>query len=360
MSRFPTVTNFSTNSKIVNTVIVGDVRKQLAQLPDALVDSVITSPPYFQLRDYGSENQIGLEPNVSVWVDELRLVMDGLSRVLKPTGSVWLNLGDSFSRHQRFGAPSKSLLLAPERLALALIKDGWIIRNKVIWAKTRPMPTSVRDRLASTWEVIYFLTRSHHYYYDLDAIRIPHLSSLKHSTKTLKSYPPVSATPPNWDVPIDGNNIGLAKLKAQGLSGHPLGKNPGDVWRLASANFRGDHFATFPPRLVERPLLATCPEKICIRCGIPWQRSPTSTVGNLSVRGELHPSCKCHKGWRPGLVFDPFFGAGTVGLVAEEHRRDWLGIEVNPHFATLAKDRIYKARHQRETKKDDQNYEAMA
>ncbi len=339
--------SLSYSSITLNTVIVGDVRKRLAEIPEASVDSVVTSPPYFQLRDYGTKNQMGLEPEVSAWVNELRLVMGGLSRVLKPTGSVWLNLGDSFSRHPHFGAPPKSLLLGPERLALALIEDGWTIRNKVIWAKTRSMPSSVRDRLSCTWEVIYFLTRSRHYYFDLDAIRIPHITSLKHPAKALKPYPPLSASPPNWAGPLAGNNVGLAKLKAQGLSGHPLGKNPGDVWTMASANFRGEHFATFPPRLVEQPLLATCPEKVCNDCGSPWLRSQAKTVGHITVPGDLRPSCKCRKGWRPGVVLDPFFGAGTVGLVAETHRRDWLGIELNPRFAKLAIDRITNARNTR-------------
>ena len=162
--------NLPGSSIDINTVVIGDVRKRLAEVPEASVDSVVTSPPYFQLRDYGTEHQIGLEPDVSAWVSELRLVMGGLATVLKPTGSVWLNLGDSFSRHAHFGAPPKSLLLGPERLALALIEDGWTIRNKVIWAKTRSMPSSVRDRLSCTWEVVYFLTRSRHYYFDLDAI----------------------------------------------------------------------------------------------------------------------------------------------------------------------------------------------
>lgn len=334
-----------------NSVIVGDARRRLAEIPESSIDAVVTSPPYFQLRDYGSKNQMGLEPDVSAWVNELRLVMRGLARVLKPTGSVWLNLGDSFSRHQHFGAPPKSLLLGPERLALALIEDGWTIRNKVIWAKTRSMPTSVRDRLACTWEVIYFLTRSRCYYFDLDAIRVPHRSSLKHPTKALEPYPPLSASPPNWARPLAGNNMGLAKLKAQGLTGNPLGKNPGDVWTMASANFRGEHFATFPAHLVEQPLLATCPEKVCVGCGSPWQRgAATSTIGRLAVQSELIQSCKCAKGWRPGVVLDPFFGAGTVGLVAEAHRRNWLGIELNPRFANLAMNRIAKARSQRATK----------
>ena len=118
---------------------------------------------------------------------ELREVMRELARVLKPSGSVWLNVGDSYSRHLRYGAPPKSLLLGPERLALELLKDGWTIRNKVIWAKSQSMPCSVRDRLACTWEVVYFLTRSRQYYFDLDSIRVPHRS--KAPTKAGRGRP---------------------------------------------------------------------------------------------------------------------------------------------------------------------------
>ena len=326
-----------------NVVVIGDVRKRLAELPAASMDCVITSPPYFQLRDYGMGNQIGLEDNVDEWVDELRLVMRGVARVIKPTGSVWLNLGDTFSRHDTFGAPPKSLLLGPERIALGLIADGWTIRNKVVWAKTNTMPNPVRDRLSCSWEIIYFLTRANHYYFDLDAIRVPHTSApARHRPTTTASVPPGSR--PTWAGPLAGNNAGLARLKAQGLVGHPLGKNPADVWQLPASNFRGQHFATFPPTLVQRPLLATCPERVCRSCNRPWQREPARRLGQLAVRGELRPGCRCRKGWQPGLVLDPFFGAGTVGLVAEQLGRDWLGIELNSAFAKLATERIEAAR----------------
>ena len=333
-----------------NTVMVGDACKRLAQLPDRSVDAVITSPPYLQLRNYHVSRQIGLEENVDGWVEELRLVAQQLARVLKPTGSLWLNLGDSYSRHRRTGGPPKSLLLAPERLALALIEDGWIIRNKVIWAKTNPMPASVGDRLSCSWEVVYFLVRSPRYYFDLDAIRVPHRSASRKSrgtTLTSTAYPPSRSAAPSWAGPLAGNNTGLATLKARGLVGHPLGANPRDVWRMATASFRGEHFATFPPSLVERPLLASCPERTCRRCGKPWQRDPVRTLGHLAVRGELRPGCRCRKGWRPGVVLDPFFGAGTVGVAAEAHKRDWLGIELNPDFAVLARKRIQAERGKR-------------
>ena len=326
-----------------NTVIGGDVRQQLVMLPSRSIDCVITSPPYFQLRDYQVSRQIGLEDGVEDWVRALRLVMRGIARVLKPSGSVWLNLGDSYSRHSKHGAVRKSLLLGPERLAIGLIEDGWTMRNKVIWAKTNTMPSSVRDRLSCSWEVLYFLTRGEHYNFDLDVIRVPARSARRESSSH-KFYPPSSSLPPKWAGPLAGNNTGLARLKAEGRVSHPLGKNPADVWALPVANFRGAHFATFPPTLVTRPLLASCPERVCRRCGSPWERQAAPRVNGLSTLGDLRRVCGCRAGWQPGVVLDPFFGAGTVGLVAEQHNRDWLGIELNPDFVALAEERIASAR----------------
>jgi DNA modification methylase len=330
-----------------NQILIGDVRERLADLPDASVDTVITSPPYVALRNYGVDGQIGEKPDAEAWVDEMRAVGRELARVLKPSGSWWLNIGDSYSRHPRSGAPAKSLLLAPERLALALVADGWVLRSKVIWAKTNPMPNSVADRLSCTWEVIYFLVRSPTYHFDLDAIRIPHRSpSRRQATGNPNAvYPPASAGRPEWAGPLAGSNSGLARLKAQGLAGHPLGKNPGDVWTMATANFRGEHFAVFPTNLVRTPLLATCPEKVCGRCGKPWKRDSVRTAGQLAVRGELRRTCRCRAATRPGVVLDPFLGSGTVGVVAEAHGRDWVGIELNPVFARLAEQRISAERN---------------
>ena len=323
-----------------NVVLVGDVRQRLAELPAGSVDCVMTSPPYFQLRNYGSPEQIGMEANVEAWADELRLVMRDIARVLKPGGSLWLNVGDSYSRHTRYGTPPKSLLLGPERLVLALCGDGWIVRNRVAWVKRNTMPTSVGDRLACTWETVYLLVRTRSYFFDLDAIRVPHRSTPRAPYRTAADgYPPKGVTPEGWGGPLAGSNTGLANLKARGLVGHPLGKNPGDVWSTAVSNFRGAHFATFPTSLVTRPLLASCPERVCRTCGQPWQRPPSRTV-----RGALQPTCTCKRAWRAGLVLDPFFGSGTVGVVAELHGRDWLGIELNPSFAAIARQRITAAR----------------
>ncbi|MDJ0769420.1 MAG: site-specific DNA-methyltransferase [Ilumatobacter sp.] len=318
-----------------NTILVGDALEHLRTLPSASIDTVITSPPYFQLRRYGmGEREYGQEPNVDEWVAQLRGVCAEIHRVLVPTGSLWLNLGDSYSRHDKYGAPAKSLLLGPERLALALIADGWRLRNSAVWAKTNPMPSSVRDRLTCTWENVYFFTKQSTYHFDLDAIRVPH-----RTTRPTKPNPNAGAyLPTAWRAPLSHDNNGLAALKRQGRVGHPAGKNPGDVWNLATARYAGAHFATFPTSLVDLPIRSTCPPRRCLRCRIPVLKQ----IGRTALRSTTHYSCRAPS--EPGIVLDPFMGSGTVGVAAEQHGRDWIGIELNPQLARLANERIADAR----------------
>jgi len=329
-----------------NEILVGDATEKLRTLPSASVDCVITSPPYWNLRDYRAEGQIGLEANIDEWVASLRSVFVEVVRVLKPGGGLWLNIGETFSSDAKVGVPAKGMVCAPERLLLALAEDGWIVRSKVIWSKTNTMPNCVADRLHVTYEPIYFLVRSPRYYFDLNAIRDPKVPS----PKLLAQAMPAD----------DGTEL----ADALDDPAHPiLGTNPGDVWRIPTKGFKGPHFATFPPELVRRPLLATCPEAICTACGKPWKRSVRTwrvSLGDGSSRryeddgyvmrfdklwntlrqtGDLVP-CGCNAPTVRGVVLDPFFGAGTVAVVAKEHERDWIGIEINPEYAELARDRI--------------------
>jgi site-specific DNA-methyltransferase (adenine-specific) len=320
----------------LNHILVGDARTALRQLPDGFVDCVVGSPPYFRLRDYQHPGQLGLEEHAQQWVNELRGVLRQLGRVLVPTGSVWLNLGDRYSTGTE-GAPAKSLLLGPERLALALIEDGWIVRNKIIWAKRNPMPNPTADRLSCTWEVVYLLTRQRSYFFDLDAIRRPHTSMRNPRSRSAWSVPP------EWRVSPSAHS-GLDELSTAGRVGHPLGKNPGDVWWLSTASYRGPHHAVFPLSLAERPIKAGCPERRCQRCRQPWTRQTVRKLGHLAVRGELKPSCQCRARSERGLVLDPFIGSGTTAIAAEREGRNWLGIELNPDFAKAATERIRAAR----------------
>lgn len=319
-----------------NVVLPGDAGDVLPTLLAESVDCVITSPPYYRLRDYGAAGQLGQELTVEAYVANVRAVMREVLRVLKPSGSLWLNLGDTYSRHHRFGAPAKSLLLAPERIARALIADGWLLRNKVIWHKPNPLPHSTADRLSPTYEVVYFFTKSARYFFDLDAIRAPHRSAgragRRRGAEASRRY--------------QGGNAGLARLKAAGHVGHRAGKNPGDVWTQATAVDRLGHQATFPEALIERPILATCPERICVQCDQPWTRPARvlrvhTAEGSREVRqaGEL-ARCDCFAPSRPGVVLDPFAGTGTTCTVAARLGRDYLGIELSPRYQELAEQRL--------------------
>jgi DNA modification methylase len=324
-----------------NRIILGDALTRLRVLPDASVDCVVTSPPYFRLRDYDVDGQIGLERHVDQWVEQLVAISEQVRRVLVPTGTFWLNLGDTYSNHPSQGADRKSLLMAPERLALRLQQSGWIIRNKIIWAKPNPTPSSIPDRLNCTHEVIYALAKQPTYFFDLDAIRQPHRSAVK-AARTDK---PGTAPREQWRGPNGMAATGLQALKARGGVGHPLGKNPGDVWTIAPGGYRGAHHAIFPIALAERMIAAGCPEARCTRCRLPWRRQVIRALGGTATRAALAPTCTCKQASEPGLVLDPFMGSGTTAVAAETLGRDWLGIELNPDFAKAARTRIAGTRH---------------
>jgi DNA modification methylase len=327
----------------VGRILLGDATRELRRLPSQSVDQVVTSPPYFRLRNYDHAAQLGLEEHIDHWVDALVGVLDEVARVLTPTGTLWLNLGDTYATHARQGAVRKSLLLGPERLAIKLAERGWILRNKIIWAKTTHLPSSVRDRLSSSYELIYVFALDQRYFFDLDAVRIPHRSQPPNARADDTAH---TTARESWRGPNGVGTAGLDILKAAGRIGHPLGKNPGDVWQLPSSNYRGSHHATYPILLVERMIRAGCPEARCMRCLLPWQRI-TRRLGATAVRGALKPTCRCRTGREPGVVLDPFFGVGTTAVAAEQLERNWVGIEINPDFTREAYARIEAARRAR-------------
>lgn len=323
-----------------NSILTGNARDLLADLLPESVDCCITSPPYANgLRDYGAPGQLGQEPTITEYVETLRAVLGGVRRVLKDSGSLWLNLGDAYSKQPRHGAPRGGLLLAPQRVALALAADGWIVRNVAIWHKPNPLPESASDRLSRVSEVVIFAAKTRHPLFDLDSIRVPHRSAAR-----------ARPQPRERHRRYQGNNTGLGRLKATGRVGHRNGKNPGDVWTIPTATDRLGHQATFPEALIEPMIRATCPERICVQCDESWMR-PTrirnvaTSEGVRYVRevGELQ-KCDCRSEVRPGVVLDPFMGTGTTAVVAERLNRDWLGVELNPGFAALTRQRLRMAR----------------
>jgi site-specific DNA-methyltransferase (adenine-specific) len=203
------------------------------------------------------------------------------------------------------------------------------------------MPSSVRDRLTCSWEAVYVFVRQPGYFFDLDSVRQPHSSQHHGRLDPSHQRPRMREV---WRGPNGDDASGLDLMKARGIIGHPLGKNPGDVWRIASSGYRGAHHATFPISLAERAILAGSPEARCTLCRLPWKRQLIRALGGAAVRGTLGPTCGCDSASEPGLVLDPFFGAGTTAVAAERLHRDWLGIELNPAFADLARRRIQDAR----------------
>lgn len=289
------------------TLYVGDVRAVIAQLPDESVDCVVTSPPYWGLRDYGHDGQIGLEqsPDCLGWatgdecgecfVCSLVGVFRDLRRVLVAHGTCWLNLGDTYASKARgsdegwatsrltnpasqqkvqaaalrkdgqrhrgklAGLKEKDLAGIPWRVALALQADGWWLRSDVIWSKPNVMPESTTDRPTKAHEYVFLLAKSPRYYFDRDAVREPH--SGQASGNVERFFPPAGHSIQNVHL---GRSIPWAQSS--------VGRNVRTVWEIATQPYKGAHFAVFPPRLAERCVLAGCPPEVCTVCGKPRVR----------------------------------------------------------------------------------------
>lgn len=349
------MTNLQTG--VVHT---GDAAETLRTLPESSVHMVMTSPPYWQLRDYGEEGQLGLEETAEEFVDAIADVCDEIMRVLRPDGSLWLNLGDTYD--------DKDKQLIPERVAIECQSRGWILRNDVTWHKPNPMPNSVKDRLNTTTEEVFHLVPQKSYYYDLDAIREEYADvSVRRATD-------------RWDGDaVRGHPEGKAQTLDPEQFTHPRGKNPGDVFEVTTKPFPDAHFAVYPPELCEKPIKATCPSEVCAECGSPYERVvERDTVSDETIREEFPERAESVgasernddirrrikgeelrelrgeptvKGWRstcdcdtdatePGVVLDPFAGAGTTLLKAKDLGRRFVGIELSAEYADMARKRV--------------------
>lgn len=281
---------------------VGDAKTVLDRLPARIAHTCVTSPPYWGLRDYDIDGQLGGERSPDDYVANLVDVLRGVRRVLRDDGTVWLNLGDSYAKRAHrdpnsvyfTGLKPGDVCGIPWAVAMALRADGWHLRNDVIWHKEKVMPASVKDRLTVCHEYVFLLAKQRRYAYDVDAIREPHAEStlkrIKYGLKHRHSPDAGVAIPP-----VDTERMGTRFA-------HPLGRNRRTVWRVSPTSYKGAHFAVYPPKLIEPCVLAGCPEG--------------------------------------GVVLDPFFGSGTTGLVAREHGRRCIGIELSPEFAELARARL--------------------
>ena len=438
-----------------------DVRKALKMIPDESIDCQICSPPYWGLRDYGKDTetiwdgsptcehefgkrikmknrhkkgetnpgkeawykekgaisqvagnfckkcnawkgQLGLEPDLNLYIEHLLEIFDEVKRVLRSDGICWVNLADTYSgnigkrsgwtdnklgfskeealekgvclnRKFDYSLPQKCLCGIPERFMLGMIDHGWVLRNKIIWFKRNHMPSSVKDRFANSWEYLFMFVKNRKYYFDLDSIRIPHKwvnekgkrigsDTIGQGSKLTKHDLATNRQYGSYSDPLHAKPL------------HPKGKNPGDMWDITTRPFKEAHFAVFPEKLVERPIKVT-PREICNKCGKPKVRKiigGNPNAFNIRVRDvkekrikhtdrkasekevqdyneknyvseqkEIIESCNCKAGFHPAIILDIFAGSGTTLKVARDWGRDATGIEIKPEYCKIIKKRLY-------------------
>lgn len=303
-------------------ILLGDALEGLRTLEPESVHTCVTSPPYFNLRDYGVAGQIGNEDTPEAFVGKLVEVFREVWRVLRPDGTLWVNIGDSYATRSGKQPPTntrnscghtekrtpagykyKDLIGVPWALAFALRADGWYLRQDIIWNKSNCMPESVQDRCTKSHEYIFLLSKSEHYYFDPQAIREP--AGTKGNARSFRGGGAYTGG-------RSFNNSAEVARESHGNVKNDTGtRNKRDVWTVSTTGFRGAHFAVFPEKLIEPCILAGCPEG--------------------------------------GTVLDPFTGSGTTGVVAKRLGRNFVGCEINPDYAKMAADRIAAEPERRHT-----------
>ena len=306
----------------LNKIYQGDSLQVLKTFPNESIDCIITSPPYYGLRDYGIEGQIGQEKTPQEYISNLMKIMDECKRVLKKTGSLWVNIGDTYpsgggkaiecsfvrnsknSKDNKFSPDfppksklrstmGKSLLGIPERFVIAMYDSMWLRRNTIIWYKPNCMPSSAKDRFTVDFEYLYFFTKQKKYYFETQYEDFSPLNIKRHGEKQYLSKKEKLTI----ELGIRGGYVKMGDWKP-----NPAGRMKRCVWKIQTKPFKGAHFAIFPEKLIETPIKACCPAK--------------------------------------GVVLDCFMGAGTVGVVAKKLGVDYVGIELNKDYVTMANNRI--------------------
>ncbi|MCI8843855.1 MAG: site-specific DNA-methyltransferase [Oscillospiraceae bacterium] len=293
----------------------GDALECLRTLETESIHTCVTSPPYYNLRNYETAGQIGMEVTPEEYIAKLVDVFREVRRVLRPDGTLWLNIGDSYATRSGAQPPTntrnshghtakrlpagykyKDLMGIPWLLAFALRADGWYLRQDIIWHKTNAMPESVRDRCTKAHEYIFLLSKSERYYFDAAAIREP--CGKKGNARTFRGGGAYTGSQ-------SFQNSTRVERESHGNTANSTGtRNKRSVWYIATAQFKAAHYATFPEKLVAPCILAGCPEG--------------------------------------GMVLDPFAGSGTTGVVAKRFRRNFVGVEINPDYWKMAMDRVVK------------------
>ena len=296
-----------------NIIHIGDNLFHLTNIPDNSVDMCVTSPPYYNLRDYKNSGQIGAENTVKDFVENLCKVFDEIHRILKPTGSCWVNIGDTYDK--------KRLLQVPSRFEIAMCDRGWHLRNEIIWSKPNPQPISSKDRFWGNHEKFFWFVKDvKKYYFNRDAILVPqaeisirrmfsknNMSKRKDFNATSKEGFAISSNSQDKHYARMREEMGIDKeFNYEELikSGKCPTRPEFDTWNVPSVTYKGAHFAVYPPELIEKPILSCCPEQ--------------------------------------GIMIDPFMGSGTTGEVAKLNNRRYIGLELNPEYAILANERISK------------------
>ena len=296
-----------------NIIHIGDNIFHLTNIPDASVDMCVTSPPYYNLRDYKNSGQIGAENTVNDFVENLCKVFDEVKRILKPTGSCWVNIGDTYDK--------KRLLQVPSRFEIAMCDRGWHLRNEIIWSKPNPQPISSKDRFWGNHEKFFWFVKDvKKYYFNRDPILVPqaeisirrmfsknNMDKRKDFKATSKEGFAISSSSQDKHYARMREEMGIDKeFNYEELikSGKCPMRPEFDTWDIPSVTYKGAHFAVYPPELIEKPILSCCPEQ--------------------------------------GIVVDPFMGSGTTGEVAKLNNRKYIGLELNTEYAILANERISK------------------
>ena len=282
----------------------GDVLSSPQEIKDGSIDCVVTSPPYYNLRSYDNHEQLGREDTPEKFVENLvGGVFNNIHRVLKDDGTVWINLGDSYGS-------DKSLIGIPWMVAFAMKEAGWILRQDIIWSKPNPMPESVQDRCTKSHEYIFMFSKNRKYYYDSDAVKEPladsSIARAERFQNAKKKYggSPERPTSKHCKNGIDQSCAfaGLASGRSKGYDTESGMRNRRTVWTVSKRSFKGAHFAVYPPQLIEPCILAGCP--------------------------------------KGGVVLDPFSGSGTTGVVSINNGRNYIGIEINPAYIEMSRQRI--------------------
>lgn len=434
----------------LDQIVCSDALDYLRTLPDECVNCVVTSPPYFGLRDYGTatwdggdlncqhsvgnqvsdnkwagaittgmrpgadawhcrkcgavriDRQIGLEHTPALYVQALVELFREIKRVLRKDGTVWLNLGDGYAGSgpgnkkgdfsssglhgaktsekyretltksvqtvvdkTHLGIKSKNLMMIPARVALALQDDGWYLRAEIVWSKGNSMPESVRDRVTRSHEMVYLLTRSAHYWYDADAIKEPAKESSVARIQQANFVNQMGGDKDYGKTGVNSSRSMRKTLENWAKQDEPvMMSNARSVWDINTAPTPFAHFATMPPELVRRCVLAGCPDKVCFECGAPYtrlrqrtghvnRREAAHVPGNSDTKvdstgwqpvsvatGQWQPTCACNAPVSAGIVLDPFMGSGTTALVSRARGRHYLGCDLNAEYVALARDRL--------------------